>query len=65
MVFNLYDRVRIIDKDVIGTMVEIFESGGKRYYTVESNKPGYVNDPDAYPGEYPLYDCTEDRLSKV
>ena len=67
MAFDLYDKVRIIDKGIVGTIVDIFDNEGKRYYTVESDTPVRVRryDPDAYPGDYPLYDCTEDRLSKA
>lgn len=65
MAFELFDHVRINDKNVTGAIVDIFDDDGKSVYTVQSDKKGYVDDPDAYPGEYPLYDCTEDRLAKL
>lgn len=65
MAFELFDHVRINDKDLTGVIVDIFDEDGKSVYTVQSDKKGYIDDPDAYPGEYPLYDCTEDRLVKL
>lgn len=66
MPFELFERVRIKDKDVTGDIVDIyFDDDGQKVYTVQSQKQGYVNDPDAYTGEYPLYDVHEDRLAKL
>ena len=65
MVFNLYEEVRIVNKNVIGHIVDIYNERGQTVYTIQSSKPGCVDDPDAYPGEYPLYDCTEDQLELI
>lgn len=66
MAFQLFDRVRINDKGVTGDIVDISsDEDGKTIYTIQSSKRGYVNDPEAYNGDFPLYDCTEDRLTKV
>lgn len=66
MAFALFDKVRIDGKGVNGSIVDIYiDDDGKLVYTVQSDKRGYVNDPEAYNGDYPLYDCTEDRLTKI
>mgnify|MGYP007038322590 CR=1 FL=1 len=66
MPFELFERVHIKDKDVTGDIVDIYlDDDGQKVYTVQSHKQGYVNDPDAYTGEYPLYDVHGDRLAKL
>lgn len=66
MAFQLFDEVRIIDKDITGTIVDLYTGGdGQTVYIVESRERGYATDPDAYPGDFPLYDATEDRLIKI
>lgn len=58
MSFKEYDRVRIKDKDVIGSIVEIFEKAdGKIVYIVEDDEPDGLT--------YPLYDCLADELEKI
>ena len=42
--FQLFDKVRIKDKNVVGTIVEIHDGDdGQPVYTVERQKRGYVN----------------------
>lgn len=66
MAFELFDHVRIEDKDVTGDIVDIYpDDDGNMVYTVQSSKQGYVNDPEAYNGAHPLYDCREDQLTKL
>lgn len=65
MAFQLFDHVRIDDKDVTGDIVDIYDDDGTTIYTVQSDKKGHVDDPDAYPGERPLYDCKEDQMTKL
>ena len=61
-----YDKVRIKHKNIVGRVIDIFmDSNGKTYYDVESLTPGYVDDPDAYPGYWPQYTCTEDQLELI
>ena len=63
MAFELFSKVRIKDKNVDGTIVDIHtRADGQTIYTVESQKRGYVDDPEAYTGDFPLYDMTADRL---
>lgn len=62
---KLFDNVKIKKKNLIGTVVDIANIGNKYIYTVESIKKGYVNDPDAYNGLYPLYQCSEDEIEVV
>lgn len=66
MAFSLFDRVRIEHKNVTGDIVDIYrDDEGRTVYTVQSSKRGYVNDPDAYTGDFPLYDCMEEELTKL
>lgn len=64
--FDEYNHVLIVDKNISGIIVDIYTGAdGLVYYTVQSDKAGYVDDPDAYPGLYPLYDCTASRLRLI
>lgn len=66
MVFELYDRVLIVDKKVSGEIIDITKGkNGKTYYCVESDTPGYSDDLSAYPGEWPQYECTAEELRKL
>ena len=66
MTFELFDHVHIENKNVTGNIVDIYYGDdGEPIYTVQSNRRGYVNDPDAYNGDYPLYDCRADQITKV
>lgn len=66
MTFKLFDRVRINKKGVTGDIVDVSTGdNGETIYTVQSSKRGYVNDPDAYNGDFPIYDCTNDQLTKI
>lgn len=61
--FELYDHVRIKKNNLIGTIVDISESDGEKTFIVESDVKGRRN--DGYGGDYPLYWCNEDEISKV
>lgn len=65
--FEMYEHVRVPHKNVTGQIIHISvgKHDGKYYYTVESDTQGYVDDPDAYPGEWPEYECTADQLEKI
>lgn len=64
--FNELDHVRMLHKAQTGVIVDICTGkDGKTYYTVETDAEGYTDDPDAYNGQWPLYDCTEDQLEKL
>ena len=66
MAFELFDHVLIENKGVEGDIVDIYaKDDGEQAYIVQSRTQGYVNDPDVYDGEYPLYDCTEDQLKLI
>lgn len=63
MNFELFESVHIVHKNVDGVIVDIdMTPDGTPLYTVESSVRGYVDDSDAYPGDFPLFDCTEDQL---
>lgn len=65
-VIKEHDKVRIKHKNLIGRVIDIFiDADGITCYDVESLTPGYVDDPDAYPGYWPQYTCTADQLDLV
>ncbi len=61
--FELFEKVRIISQDLIGTIVDISEINGVTDYVVESDKEGPI--PGGYGDRWPLFDCTEEELEKV
>lgn len=61
--FELFEKVRIISKDLIGTIVDISETDGKTEYVVESDVKG--KRLDGFGGIYSLFDCTEEDIEKV
>ncbi len=66
MAFGLFDKVCIEDLGITGTIVDTYsDDEGRTVYVVESHKRGYVNDKEAYNGEFPLYDRREDQLTKL
>ncbi len=66
MPFELYDHVRIENKDVTGEIIDTYVGKDqKTYYVVESDQRGPVDDPDAFGDEWPQYDCTEDEITKI
>ena len=61
--FHEYDHVRIKDKNVTGTIIDVFTGqNGITYYSVESDKEGFVDDPDVWNLRFPIYTCTADQL---
>lgn len=60
---NMYDKVRILSKDLIGTIVDIRKSGNETIYTVESDTKGKRS--DGYGGVFPLFDCKENEIVKA
>ena len=66
MDFELFDHVLIIDKEVKGEIIDMTKDDkGVPYYIVESDSPGPVDDPDAYPGKWPIYTCAAEELRKI
>lgn len=61
--FKQNDKVRIISKNLICTVVDVSTYDGKSVYIVESDVKGKRT--DGYGGIYPLFDCAEDELEKV
>ncbi len=61
--FELNDKVRIISKDLICTVVDVSTHDGKNIYIVESDVKGKRD--DGYGGIYPLFDCFEEELEKI
>lgn len=65
VMFELFEKVKIKSKDLVGTIVDIYKSDGKDVFIVESDVRMYTDDPDAYGGEYPMYDCHEGEIERV
>lgn len=66
MDFNLFDKVRINDENIAGTIVDIYDGdNGQPVYVVQSDNADSGNRKNAYPGEYPLFDCTENQLVRI
>ena len=61
--FKLYEKVKIISKNLIGTIVDISEINGEKNYVVESDEKG--KRADGYGGIYPLFDCRESEIEKI
>ncbi len=57
------DTVRIKEKDIIGTIIDISRRNGVTYYVVESSVKGHVAGADG--GEWPLFDCRKEDLEIV
>lgn len=60
--FNLFEKVKIKSKNLIGTIVDI--SNDANLITVESDTE-YFNDPDGYGERWPLFNCEENDLEKI
>lgn len=60
---KLYDTVRIISENIVGTIVDISKRNGKVYYTVESSVKGTVEGKDG--GTWPLYDCEKEDIEML
>lgn len=65
--FSEFDRVRIKGKNVIGYIIDIHQvKDGTTCFTVESEKEGPINDPDAWNDvRFPQLICTEDQLEHI
>jgi len=60
---NMFDKVRILSKDLNGTIVDIRKSNNETIYTVESDTKGKRS--DGYGGIFPLFDCKENEIAKI
>lgn len=60
--FELFDKVRIKSKDIIGTIVDVSTIGGFPKYVIESDVPDLS---DGYGGKWKLFDCTENEIEKI
>lgn len=64
--FKEYDHVIIKSKNIPGQIVDVTTlPDGEKWYVVESDIEGYTDDPDAWGGQWPLYDCKENELEWV
>lgn len=64
MAFSEMDRVRIKEKDIVGEIIDVHATNdGEICYTVECEKEGPIDDPDAWNAvRFPQFICTEDQL---
>ncbi len=61
--FELFSHVKIKDKNIIGTIVDISTTNGVTWYVVENDVKGKVE--GGYGGDWAMFDCTEDELEEV
>lgn len=60
--FELNDKVRILESGIIGTVVDVSTEGGESQYIVESDTP-YVE--GGYGGKWKLFDCHAEDIAQV
>lgn len=60
---KLNDIVKIKDKNIIGTIIDISSRNGTVYYVIESSQRGAVEGRDG--GEWPLFDCKKEDIEIV
>lgn len=58
IMISLFDKVKIIKNGIIGDVVDIYNKRGKDVYIVEA-------DAADSEGNYELYDCFADELTRV
>lgn len=61
--FELYDKVKIKSKNLIGTIVDIATIKGEKIITVESDTESAFE--GGYGKMFPLFDCTENDLERI
>ncbi len=61
--FELYSKVIIKSKQLVGTVVDISTIGGENIYVVESDTK--EKNHDGYGGVWALYDCRENEIESV
>ena len=61
--FSEYDRVKIKESEITGTIIDKSTRNGKTWYIVESDKEGPTK--GGYGDKWPLFDCTADELQAV
>ena len=67
MKFAELDHVRIKDKNVTGTIIDVYDTEDKETrYIIESDNEGPIDDPDAWNDvRFPQFDCSEDQLEHI
>ena len=63
--FEEFETVRIPEKGIVGTIVDVYESDGVKYYTVQNDEWGYIDDPDAWNIGYAFFTCTVEQLAHI
>ena len=61
--FELFEKVRVISEDLVGTIVEICDKNGETNYFIESDVE--FEETDTNHDRFPLFYCTEEELEKV
>lgn len=61
--FELFEKVRVISQDLVGTIVDISEINGVTKYIVESDVE--FEETDTNHDRFPLFYCTEEEFEKV
>lgn len=61
--FNLYDKVKIKKNDISGVVVDVYNVGETKHYTVEADEK--TDKAVGYGGDYPIFDCTVTEIERV
>ena len=64
MDFVEHDRVRIIDKDITGVIIDIFtKDNGEKVYIIEPDELSTIDDEDNL--GYSMQDCIAEEIEKI
>ena len=61
--FDLYDKVNIKKNGISGVVVDVYNVGETKHYTVEADEK--TDKAEGYGGAYPIFDCTADEIEIV
>ena len=62
MEINLYDKVKIIENGIFGTVVDVYQNNGSSVFVVESDTE---NAEGGYGNKWPLFDCLVNQIEKA
>ena len=61
MEIKLFDKVKIIENGIFGTVVDIYQDNGSFVFVIESDSEKAEG---GYGDKWPLFDCLENELEK-
>ncbi|MBS7176259.1 Uncharacterised protein [uncultured Ruminococcus sp.] len=62
MEIKLFDKVKIIENGIFGTVVDIYQDNGSSVFVVESDSEKAKG---GYGDKWPLFDCLENEIEKL